>query len=254
MLAGAAPSKTETGPGILSTGVSGKPIIGTAPEGARVERSPAAARRGRVLLGMDVDQLIAAHGACSYLIAFVWTFLEGETIVLVAGFAAAHGLLNPILLLIAAWLGSFSGDQLYFWIGRHFGVKVLRRFPRWRYGVESALRWLERYNSGFILSFRFIYGVRNLSSFAMGLSAVHWKRFLSLNFLAAGLWATSFICLGYFVGHAFHAVLGHLVRSFSLVMLGAFITFAVAVRLAHQLQKRRLPRVPPGVSVATPPP
>jgi membrane protein DedA with SNARE-associated domain len=67
---------------------------------------------------MDVDQLIAAHGAYSYLIAFVWTFLEGETIVLFAGFAAAHGLLNPILVLVAAWLGSFSGDQLYFWIGR----------------------------------------------------------------------------------------------------------------------------------------
>ena len=203
---------------------------------------------------MDVDQLIATHGACSYLIAFVWTFLEGETIVLFAGFAAAHGLLSPILLLIAAWLGSFSGDQLYFWIGRHFGLKVLRRFPRWRYGVESALSWLERYNTGFILSFRFIYGVRNLSSFAMGLSAVHWKRFLSLNFLAAGLWATSFISLGYFVGHAFHAVLGHLVRSFSLVMLGAFVAFAVAVRIAHQLQKRRQLKMPPGVKVATPPP
>src|ERR1700746_3930332 len=187
---------------------------------------------------MDLHQLIAEYGAFTYLGAFVWTFLEGETIVLFAGFAAAQGLLNPVLLLIAAWLGSFSGDQLYFWIGRHFGLKVMNRFPRWRYGVESALRWLERYNTGFILSFRFIYGVRNLSSFAMGLSAVHWKRFLTLNFLAAGLWATSFICLGYFVGQAFQAVLGHLVRSFSLVMLGAFITFAVVVRLAHQLQKR----------------
>ena len=203
---------------------------------------------------MDLDHLIAAHNAYSYLLAFIWTFLEGETIVLFAGFAAAHGLLNPIVLLAAAWLGSFSGDQLYFWIGRHFGLRIMNRFPRWRYGVEAALRWLERYNTGFILSFRFIYGVRNLSSFAMGLSAVHWKRFLTLNFLAAGLWATSFIFLGYFVGQAFQAVLGHLVRSFSLVMLGAFITFAVVVRLAHQLQKRRQVRVPAGMKVVTPPP
>ena len=145
---------------------------------------------------MDVNRLIAENGTWFYLIAFIWTFLEGETVVLFAGFAAAQGLLNPVALLIATWLGSYSGDQGYFWLGRHFGRAILQRFPRWGAGVEAALRFLERYNTGFILSFRFIYGVRNLSSFAMGLSAVHWRRFCALNFLAAGLWAGSFIAVG----------------------------------------------------------
>jgi membrane protein DedA with SNARE-associated domain len=201
---------------------------------------------------MDISHLIAEHGACFYLIAFIWTFLEGETFVLFAGFAAAQGLLSPVLLLVAVWLGSFSGDQTYFWIGRSFGLRLLNRFPRWRYGVESALYWLERYNTGFILSFRFIYGVRNFSSFAMGMSAVHWKRFMTLNFLAAGLWATSFVAVGYFLGHAFRAVLGHLARSFSLVMLGAFVVFAVAVWLFHRLQRRRQLKLPPGVKIMIP--
>src|SRR5689334_14820667 len=203
---------------------------------------------------MDISQLIAEHGACFYLIAFTWTFLEGETFVLFAGFAAAQGLLNPVLLLVVTWLGSFCGDQTYFWIGRYFGLGLLNRFPRWRYGVESALYWLERYNTGFILSFRFIYGVRNFSSFAMGMSAVHWKRFLSLNCLAAGLWAGGFVALGYFLGHAFRAMLGHLVRSFSLVMLIVFVVFAVAVSIFHRLQRRRQLRVPPGVKTVSPPP
>jgi len=203
---------------------------------------------------MDINQLIAAHGAYFYLVALIWTFLEGETFVLFAGFAAAQGLLNPFLLLVATWLGSFSGDQTWFWIGRYFGLRVLDRFPKWRDGVEAALYWLERYNAGFILSFRFIYGIRNFSSFAMGMSAVHWKRFLSLNFLAAGLWAGSFVAAGYFLGHALRAMLSHLVRSFSLVMLGAFIVFAVAVWLFHRLQKRRQLRVPPGAKIVIPPP
>jgi membrane protein DedA with SNARE-associated domain len=202
---------------------------------------------------MDISQLIADHGAYFYLIAFIWTFLEGETFVLFAGFAAAQGLLNPFLLFLATLLGSFSGDQTYFWIGRYFGLGLLNRFPRWRYGVEAALYWLERYNTGFILTFRFIYGVRNFSSFAMGMSAVHWKRFLTLNFVAAGLWAASFVAVGYFLGHAFRAVLGHLMRSFSLVMLVAFITFAIVVWLVHRLQKRRQLRVPPGAKIVVPP-
>jgi membrane protein DedA with SNARE-associated domain len=203
---------------------------------------------------MDISRLIAENGACFYVIAFIWTFLEGETFVLFAGFAAAQGLVNPILLIAATWLGSFSGDQAYFWLGRYFGPRLLDRFPKWRRGVDAALYWLERYNAGFILSFRFIYGIRNFSSFAMGLSAVHWKRFLSLNLLAAWLWAVSFVVLGYFLGHAFRAMLGHLVRSFSLVMFGAFIVFAVAVSLFHRVQKRRQLGIPPGAKIVIPPP
>src|ERR1051326_1263540 len=161
---------------------------------------------------MDISQLIAQHGACFYVIAFTWTFLEGETVVLFAGFAAAQGLVDPFLLLGAAWLGSFAGDQTYFWLGRQFGVRLLDRFPRWRHGVDTALKWLERYDAGFILSFRFIYGVRNFSSFALGLSAVRWRRFLRLNFIAAGLWAATFVAIEFFLGHAFRAVLGRRAR------------------------------------------
>ena len=202
---------------------------------------------------MDVKQLIAAHGAYFYLIAFAWTFLEGETIVLLAGFAAAQGLLNPMLLLIASWLGSFSGDQCYFWIGRFGGLRLLRRYPSWRRGVAVPLAWVERHSTGFILSFRFVYGVRNLSSFACGLSAIDWRRFLGLNLLAALLWASSFIAAGYFLGHAFKAVLGDIVRSVGLVMLGALVTFALAMRLVRRWQKRRQGAAPHGVEIVLPP-
>jgi membrane protein DedA with SNARE-associated domain len=188
---------------------------------------------------MELNQLIAEHGAWFYAIAFVWTFLEGETIVVFAGFAAAQGLLNPVLLVTATGLGSFAGDQAWFWVGRHLGTGLLGRFPRWRTGVEAALGWLERYSTGFILSFRFIYGVRNFSSFAMGMSAVRSTRFLILNFLAAALWAGSFVALGYFLGHEFRAVLGDVARTFSLVMLAVFTTIAAAIGLLHRLQRRR---------------
>ncbi len=200
---------------------------------------------------MDIDHVIAQHGAWFYLLAFVWTYFEGETIVLAAGFAAAQGLLDPILLLVASWLGSFCGDQCYFWLGRQFGTRLLDRFPRWRHGVDRALYWLERYNACFILSFRFIYGVRNFSSFALGLSAVKWDRFLRLNFLAAGLWAACFVGVGYFLGHAFRAALPEIARTVSLALLAALVLASLGVGIVHRLQRRRRqPRVPPGAKVA----
>lgn len=203
---------------------------------------------------MEINQLIAQNGAYFYLIVFLWTFLEGETVVLFAGFAAAQGLLDPWLLLAFAWLGSFSGDQCYFWLGRNYGVRLLGRFPRWRFGVDAALSWLERYDTGFILSFRFIYGVRNFSSFALGLSAVRWERFLRLNCVAALLWAASFVAVGYFLGHAFRAVLGDIARSFGIVMLGVFIAIGGGMWLLHRVQRRRQLRMPAGAKAAVPPP
>src|SRR5436190_8558366 len=202
---------------------------------------------------MDINQLIAHSGACFCAIVCAWTFLEGETVVLFAGFAAAQGIVDPFLLFVAAWLGSFAGDQTYFWLGRNFGVRLLDRFPRWRHGVEAALSWLERYDTGFILSFRFIYGVRNFSSFALGLSAVRWKRFLWLNLAAAGLWAVSFVAAGYFLGHAFRAVLGDIARSFSIIMLLVFVAMGGGMWLLHRLQRRRQVRLPPGAKPVLPP-
>src|ERR1044071_5359196 len=202
---------------------------------------------------MDI-QLIADYGMYFYLLVFIWTFFEGETIVLFAGFAAAQGLLDPLLLLVCAGLGSYLGDQCYFWLGRNYGVRLLKRFPGWRPGVENALSWLERYDVWFILSFRFIYGVRNFSSFALGLSAVRWDRFLRLNFAAAGLWAASFVGAGYFLGHAFRAVLGDIARSFSIVMLAVFVIIGGGMWLLHRRQRRRQLRVPPGAKVVLPPP
>src|SRR6185312_2725749 len=143
------------------------------------------------------------------------------------------------LIFVAAWLGSFAGDQCYFWIGRRFGLRVLARQPKWRARVDSALVWLKRYDAWFILSFRFIYGVRNFSSFALGISGINWKRFLILNFTAAGMWAAVFVGAGYLCGHAFESMFGEIARDFGLVMLAGFAVVLVGIHFAHRAHKRR---------------
>lgn len=188
---------------------------------------------------MDIQRFIIEHGTWSYLVTFAWTFFEGETFVLIAGFAAAQGYVSAPLLFIAAWLGSFAGDQCYFWIGRHFGLRLVARHPAWRARVDGALGWLKRYDTGFILSFRFIYGVRNFSSFALGISGIAWRRFLTLNFIAAGLWAAVFVSAGYLCGHAFESVLGDIAKRFSLALLGVFIIVLGGAHLIHRLRRRR---------------
>ncbi|HEX3500737.1 MAG TPA: DedA family protein [Stellaceae bacterium] len=201
----------------------------------------------------DIRNMVVRHGHWFYLITFLWTFVEGETFVIFAGTFAAQGLLDPLFLLLSAWLGSFSGDQLYFYIGRRFGGKLLHRYPRWRPGVDTALAFLRRYSTGFILSFRFTYGVRNFSSFAMGMSGLIWRRFLALNFVAAGLWATTFVGAGYLLGNVFGAALRRMADSFGLVMLGIFVLVTAVILTVHRIQRRRRMTLPRGAAQVIPP-
>lgn len=140
------------------------------------------------------------YGMWAYVLAFVWAFFEGETFVLVgAALGHATGIVDPWLLLISVWLGSFAGDQLWFTLGRRLGPKVLRRFPGARRKVDAALGFLERYGALFILTFRFAYAIRNVASAACGMTRINHLRFAMLNFIAAGIWAGAFVAGGWFL-------------------------------------------------------
>ena len=148
--------------------------------------------------------------------------------------------MDAIAYLWAAYLCAYMvGQFVNGFIGRKWGPRLLDRFPRYRPPVDVALGFLRKYNTWFILSFRFIYGIRNVSSFAMGLSGLSWTRFLVLNFIAAGLWACTFAGSGYILGKAFSALLGDLAESFGLVMLGIFLIVVSGVVIMHKRLQQR---------------
>lgn len=151
---------------------------------------------------MDWITWLQEWGNAFYPLAFVWAFFEGETFVIFGGMGAKLGIVNLYWLVGTVWVGSFMGDQLWFWLGRRWGSKALARFPSAEVHASRVLRWLEKYGVAFILVFRFLYGVRNIASVAIGTSRMPWSRFLFWNFIAAGLWAWSFAGAGYMFGEA----------------------------------------------------
>ena len=143
----------------------------------------------------------AEWGAFAYVGAALWSFFEGETFVLAAAaIGATVGMVDPWILLGSVWFGSYLGDQTWFYLGRRYGPAILRRFPKSRPRVESANRLLEQYGTLFILTFRFLYGIRNIASVVTGLAGYGRVRFAVLNFIAAGIWASSFVAAGWFLG------------------------------------------------------
>ncbi len=185
-----------------------------------------------------LESLIAQYG---YLAILVGTFLEGETILVLAGFAAHRGLLRLSGVMLAGFIGSLLSDQLFFFLGRRHGDALLARWPTWQPGVERARRLLNRYNTALILTFRFLYGLRNLTPFALGMSNVSTARFVVLNTVGAAVWAVAIALLGWFVGEAAKQILGHLER-YERGIGVAIIAAGVMLWLLHHVTARRRAR------------
>jgi membrane protein DedA with SNARE-associated domain len=197
-----------------------------------------AGRRGRIAHRMSLQELLTAYGP---LAIFVVTFFEGETILIVAGFAAQQHLIRLDAALLAAFVGSMMGDQLYFHIGRRYGQEIFRRRPYWRLAADRALKLLLRYQNVFILSFRFLYGVRMVSSFAIGLAQVSYRRFTALNMIAAAIWSLTYGMGGYLFGRELNVILGN-VASIEHIALGVLALLFAGFWMWRYLRRRRLER------------
>jgi membrane protein DedA with SNARE-associated domain len=166
-------------------------------------------------------------GMLAYAVAAAWAFFEGETFVLFAAAVGnATGLVDPWLLILSVWLGSFAGDQLWFALGRRYGPSALRRFPGAERRLSVATGFLDRYGAAFVLAFRFTYGVRNVAAAACGMAGMGRLRFALLNFAAAGLWAASFVAAGWYAAEW----LGVENLGYALGALGLLVLATIAAR------------------------
>jgi membrane protein DedA with SNARE-associated domain len=191
----------------------------------------------------EIKGLIHDYRGWFYLFTVIWTFFEGETFVLLAAAVSANGSIDPVKLGACAWLGSYLGDQCWFFLGRTCGPLLLRRFPNWQHSIDMVHRWLERWGTVFILTFRFVYGIRNFSPVAIGLSDLGILRFMILNFIAAGLWSVTFVSVGYLFGHELGQVMGRWAETIELVALALFLVSVVAILLVTRWRLRRAKRL-----------
>lgn len=146
---------------------------------------------------MDVTGLIQSYGY--WAVAF-GTFLEGETVLLAAAAAASHDYLRlPIVIAIAAAFG-FLGDQLFFFLGHRYGMRLIARFPSLQPRIARVQALLKRHDAPLILAIRFLYGLRVAGPIAIGTSGVHWARFAVFNFAGAAIWAIVVGSIGYGLG------------------------------------------------------
>jgi len=183
---------------------------------------------------MELSHLISQHG---YTVSFLGALIEGETILTLAGVAAHRGYLHLINLIALAALGSFLGDQVYFFVGRRYGKRLFARFPRFRAATRSADTMVVRYAGAAVIAVRFVYGMRTLGPIAIGMSRMRWHTFALFNAIGAILWSTAWLSIGYLLGEAAQAAFGDL-RHLEPWVFAAVAVLALAIAVYFHLRRR----------------
>ncbi len=154
---------------------------------------------------MSLSNLIEIHG---YWVLALGCLLEGETVLLLAGYAVHRGLLQPWAVLAVAAGAGFAGDEFFFWLGRRHGTALLARWPIVANQAARVQRLLLRFHEAVIVLVRFAYGLRIAGPVIIGTTAVPAGRFALFNAVGAVLWACSIGAAGWWFGQATETLLG----------------------------------------------
>ena len=183
---------------------------------------------------MNLPDLVSHYG---YAFVFLGALAEGESVLLVAGFAAHRGMLKLHDVMAVAFVASSLGDQFCFYLGRRHGQKVFARFPSLQRHVQRLQPMLARHPDAVILSLRFLYGLRTAGPIALGAMGVSRVRFALLNLLSAAVWAVAFSLLGYQFGNAMQWLLKDLHAAEETILV-ALLAAALAWSLWRRLRRR----------------
>jgi membrane protein DedA with SNARE-associated domain len=187
---------------------------------------------------MTLTEFVSTYG---YAAVLVGTLLEGESVLLLAGFAAHQGYLSIELVLLIAFFGGTVGDQVFFWIGRRWGEPLLERFPALKARTTLVGTLLRRWDAALVFAIRFMYGLRIAGPVAMGALGVSSGRFAIFNALGAAVWALVIGGAGYLLGQSLEVLLGDIEEYEGLLLAIVVVAFAlvlIAGRVRRALKRR----------------
>jgi len=157
-----------------------------------------------------------------YLALFAGTFFEGETIVVLAGFLAFREYFDIKLVILISFCGSFAGDQLWYYLGRTKGRKIIASRPKMQAMCNKALHYLGKNPDLWVLTFRFVYGIRTVMPVAIGLHGYPPLRYFILNGIGAIVWAITLSLASYYFGTVLIVILGN-IKKYEFWILGALV-------------------------------
>lgn len=155
-----------------------------------------------------------------YWAVFFGVVLEGEVALILAGYTLSRGYLNALPVFLLAVAGGTAGDSLYYLLGRHYGGRLIRRFPRLRRLRARAVLLVRRWGRSAAFLTRFAYGLRSALPMTIGAARMPPRVFVPFNVAGALVFALVYLSLGYLFGEAIEELLGRVRPYEKWILLG----------------------------------
>ncbi len=182
------------------------------------------------MIHFSIASLLVRFG---YPILFAGTLLEGETVLVLAGFAARRGILDLPLVIVIAAAGGFAGDQVFFWLGRRHKAWLFQKLPKLEQRMAKASGFINRHGHAAVLLIRYVYGFRVAGAVAFGVSEFPVRTFVALNFAGAIIWSILFASIGYFFGALAEKILGDFKAYEEIILVVVAVTAVVVFAALH---------------------
>jgi len=148
--------------------------------------------------------VIIAGGVLMERSIFIGLVIPGDVILALGGVYAAQHKLNLVGVIVIGTLAAIAGESIGFWLGRRFGVRLVRRFPFAGEGlakrIEQSQDYFRRHGGKTVAIGRYATAAGAFIPFTAGAARMPYLRFLVFDVPAVAVWATGISIFGYFFG------------------------------------------------------
>lgn len=165
-----------------------------------------------------------------------------ESVLALAGFLAARGLLHLPGVLAVGALAAIVGDNLGYWAGRRYGPEALARYGRYVWitpdRLAKASAAMTRHGGLAVFAARFVPGVRSLAGPVAGATGMRPLTFVVSNALGAVAYVPYAVGLGYALGYGAGTAIERVLGRAEPVFVAAIVVVTVAL-IACRLVRHR---------------
>ncbi len=171
-----------------------------------------------------MEETIAHLG---YVGVLIGTFLEGETTILLAAIFAKLGYLKLKHVIFWSFIGTFSGDCTFFFLGKFFGRSVIERCEFLRRKASTSHKIIHQYDHLILLMMRFLAGFRSIILVLLGCANLRAGRFLLIDAASSLTWAVLVSMLGYSFANVVYIFVGD-TKGYEKIIIPLAVIVAVA--------------------------
>ncbi len=196
-----------------------------------------------------LGEIISQYGPMTYAILFAIIFMEtglvftpflpGDSLLFAAGAFAALGSLNIAFLLVLLFLAAVLGDTANYWIGHHFGKRIIAhpKIPIDEEHIKETQKFYKKHGGKTIIVARFIPFIRTFAPFVAGIGTMDYGQFLLYNIIGALFWVLGATLAGFYFGN-----IPFVRENFSLVIFAVILISLIPVVvefITHHRNKKK---------------